>query len=257
MGVEHYMKPGLHQKTPVRIITVNIKERYIEAALKDGAMVHVLVSTVPPIFQWPKTGEVWIIWRENGYWKLGERVESPLDDMGWVESLEEGDTQITGRVLIQGNEAGRKHDETLSDLTAKTFVVNHNLNTYSPNIVLWESPKSFTIAQDHTDSDTTIWYDVPYFGQAAAGFVWFGPELVKYTAFSANSGLYRITGCTRGYGGTTPSTIEKGTKGYKPLTPVSEAVYAYYALDSDNMLIEFTTALSNHDSAYVNVTITA
>ena len=256
MAVKHYMKPGLHQKTPVRIITVNVKERYIEAALKDGAMIHVLVSTVPAIFQWPMTGEVWTVWRENGYWKLGERVESPLDDMGWVESLEEGDTQITGRVLIQGSEVAKRYTTKLTDLASSEFVVKHNLDSLTPNIVIWESPKQITTALDCTDTDTIIWFEEPYFNMQTEGWIWFGSELVLFTNFVADSGLYKLTGCTRGIAGTTPLSMDKGTIGQKVLQPNTNNA-DLWVLDANNVFIQANTVLSNYDDAYWSVTITA
>lgn len=135
MAVSDHMKQGLHQKSVVRIITVNIPQGYLEAVMKDGAMVHILIKGVPTVFRWPMTGEVWTVWRENGYWILGERIEEKADAQGWIADLEEGDTQITGNVVITGTASVgefpivRKYTTLIGDGVETEYVIEHNLGT--------------------------------------------------------------------------------------------------------------------------------
>ena len=145
MAVSDHMKQGLHQKSVVRVITVNIKMRYIEAAMKDGAMIHILVKGVPTVFRWPKTGEVWTVWRENGYWILAERVEEKADTEGWIGDLEEGDTQITGNVVITGTASVgnfpivRKYTTLIGDGVETEFVIQHGLGTMDVTFTIREN----------------------------------------------------------------------------------------------------------------------
>lgn len=145
MSVADHMKQGLHQKSVVRVITVNIKMRYVEAATKDGAMIHILVKGVPTVFRWPKAGEVWTVWRENGYWILAERVEEQADDKGWIGNLAEGDTQITGNVVITGTGSigefpiVRKYTTLIGDGVAANFTIKHNLDTLDTIISIREN----------------------------------------------------------------------------------------------------------------------
>jgi microcystin-dependent protein len=100
MSVSNWMQPGWGMKQVARIMTVDPATRKIEAALKDGAMIHVKVWEVPTVFRWPLEGEIWTVRKDNGYWALDARYQNPHDDLSRVEAYEPGDTVIDGTVNI-------------------------------------------------------------------------------------------------------------------------------------------------------------
>lgn len=77
-------------------MTVDPKERRVEAALKEAAMVQVAVWEVSSSFQWPRVGEFWTLYRESGFWHLGKRLEGSKepDKEFRVEDMEPGHLKL-------------------------------------------------------------------------------------------------------------------------------------------------------------------
>jgi hypothetical protein len=60
---------------------------------KDFGLIQIAVWEVPISFRWPKEGENWTVYRENGFWMLGS-PEPKEDEVLPIESLAPGDTRI-------------------------------------------------------------------------------------------------------------------------------------------------------------------
>jgi hypothetical protein len=97
MAVSRYMKPGYGARYAVKIITVDPKNRKIEAALKDQTVVQVAVFDTREVFVWPQVGEQWIIQQASGIWTLDKRVGGK-DDLQ-INDLEPGHGKIAADVV--------------------------------------------------------------------------------------------------------------------------------------------------------------
>jgi hypothetical protein len=76
---DHY-RGGVTERLLVSIITVDPPNKRIEVVGKDAAVIQVAVGPqTPPLFRWPKQGELWTIVRENGSWGLENLVPGPDD----------------------------------------------------------------------------------------------------------------------------------------------------------------------------------
>jgi hypothetical protein len=95
------MKPGFSSKQRVKILTVDPSSRRIEGALKDGAMIQIAVWEVPTMFRWPQINEYWTVYRENGYWMLGSKMDGIDPDVPQqIETLQPGEGKVAADVLF-------------------------------------------------------------------------------------------------------------------------------------------------------------
>lgn len=62
------------------VTTVDPSQRIIEVATKDGTVRRLAIFEIPNGFRWPREGEEWTIYQENGYWYLGSPILSSEDD---------------------------------------------------------------------------------------------------------------------------------------------------------------------------------
>lgn len=113
MAVSHYLKPGLTDKTRVKILTVHPASRRIEAMLKDGSMIHVAVWDTPHAFRWPIENEIWIVRRDGGIWMLDCKADGQITGTGTsvqlnpeshgVETMAPGDLKLDSTTIVDGN----------------------------------------------------------------------------------------------------------------------------------------------------------
>lgn len=107
-------KPGLTDKSRVKILTVDPTTRRIEAALKDGSLIHIAVWDPPTAFRWPQENEIWIVRRDNGYWMLDRRAQTGgitttngvavvEPEVAPVEQMNPGDLKLDAGTVINAN----------------------------------------------------------------------------------------------------------------------------------------------------------
>lgn len=97
MPVSSHLKPGLGPRHMVKILTVQPSKRKIEAALKDGGLIHVATFDTGPVFVWPVEGEYWTVRQENGMWMLDKRVDVADDHK--IDNLMPGQAKIQADVV--------------------------------------------------------------------------------------------------------------------------------------------------------------
>src|SRR3954468_3649845 len=97
MAVKDHMRPGFTMKQRVKIITVDPPNRRVQAMLRDGSPIQIGVSETPNAFRWPKTGEEWVVRRDQGLWVLDSHIDPPdSDGVQRIEDLNEGDSLLKG-----------------------------------------------------------------------------------------------------------------------------------------------------------------
>lgn len=120
MAVQDWMKPGYAPRRSSKIITVDTKNRKIEAMLKDATIVQVAVFDSPGLFIWPKAGEYWTIHQYNGIWVLNNRIE-PNYDGQQISDLSPGEAKIdsdaiktvSGRTVVSVDETIATDGQTI------------------------------------------------------------------------------------------------------------------------------------------------
>lgn len=141
MAVKHYLKPGITDRSRVKILTVDPSTRRVEAAFKDGSMIQIAVWDTPHAFRWPVENEVWIVRRDNGVWMLDCKQDGAVTGSGTtvqtapephpVEAMNPGEMKLDANVVVDaaGNTfiaidlTGILDGWTLSwDATSKRFV---------------------------------------------------------------------------------------------------------------------------------------
>lgn len=141
MAVKHYLKPGITDRSRVKILTVDPPTRRVEAAFKDGSMIQIAVWDTPSAFRWPKENEVWIVRRDNGIWMLDCKQDGQVTGSGTttqldpephpVEAMAPGEMKLDsdvvvdaqGRSVIAVDLTGIEDGWTLSwDATSGRFV---------------------------------------------------------------------------------------------------------------------------------------
>lgn len=70
-------------------MTVDPSQRLIEVITADGAARRLAIWEVSGGFTWPKEGEDWSIYEENGYWMLGSKFLDP-DENAKLQALSPG-----------------------------------------------------------------------------------------------------------------------------------------------------------------------
>lgn len=104
MAVSDHLKPGLTDRSRVRIMTVDTANRRVEAGLKDGSMIQVAVWDVPNAFRWPIEGEIWIVRRDNGIWVLDRRQQVAADENAFpITQMNPGEMKLDSNIVIDAS----------------------------------------------------------------------------------------------------------------------------------------------------------
>lgn len=117
------------QKYSCEIITSNPKAKQVEGIMRTGP-VHISVFTTDPFFRWPKTGESWLVRKENGSWYLDSILQGEEDPVR-LKDLEPGDgfINVPGKIHTNtGTTVTRKYIQTVGDGSTKEFTISHGLN---------------------------------------------------------------------------------------------------------------------------------
>lgn len=75
------------------ITTVDPSQRLIEVSTPDGGMHRLAVFDVPAAFTWPKQGESWSVYEQNGNWYLGDKFLDPEEDVAF-RAMQPGESRI-------------------------------------------------------------------------------------------------------------------------------------------------------------------
>lgn len=115
MGVEHFLRPGLHHKQPARVLTVDPTNRRFELAFRDGGKVYATLPSVPAALRMPKTGEVWYVRQDNGTWVMETRVilTTDIDEEKTPEQMDEGELRLDAEVITDANGRELVHKDYL------------------------------------------------------------------------------------------------------------------------------------------------
>lgn len=89
-------RPSMANKVRARILTVDVRQRRIEAGIRDGT-VTVVVTETGPFFKWPKQEELWSIVKEGDTWRLDRLLEE--EAVIPIEALVPGDAKISADVI--------------------------------------------------------------------------------------------------------------------------------------------------------------
>lgn len=110
MAVKHYLKPGITDRSRVKILTVDTARRRVEAAFKDGSMIQIAVWDTPHAFRWPKENEIWLVRRDNGIWMLDCKQDGQVSGSGTsvqvapephpVEAMNPGEMKLDSDVIV-------------------------------------------------------------------------------------------------------------------------------------------------------------
>jgi hypothetical protein len=80
-------------KLRAHIVTVDIERGIVEAIGRDSYTRKITSFETPTIFRWPKVGEEWSIYEQNGDWKLGGRFLDVEERVG-INDMKEGELFI-------------------------------------------------------------------------------------------------------------------------------------------------------------------
>jgi hypothetical protein len=72
------------------VTTVDPGNMVLEVTCQDRQPRRIFLADVPSGFTWPKEGEQWSIYEENGYWRLGNRFPQGIDDFH-ISQMEPGE----------------------------------------------------------------------------------------------------------------------------------------------------------------------
>lgn len=145
------------RKQKVLIQTVDIPNRVITALLSNQAAIMVAVWETPPLFRWPREGEVWTVYQENNIWMLDRMVDNST-----IKEISEGESRLhassltltdgtksaslslteDGKIAVDG--AIKKYTTQITYSVPASFTIIHNLGTldyhvsvYTPNNSLY------------------------------------------------------------------------------------------------------------------------
>lgn len=125
-------------KLRARIVTVDPTQRLIEVVTPDAAVRRLAVFETPPSFTWPKEGEEWSIYQENGYWYLGNRFAN-IDDPVKIEDLQPGDNLLLANAIFDGTYAA-----DVGDGTSTAITLTHNLGTRDLTVLVRETSSPYS-----------------------------------------------------------------------------------------------------------------
>lgn len=102
MGIaDHYLNSAT-EKLYARISTVDPSTLTVRGVAKGAELPIMIQGSLPNVFVWPKEGETWSIYRENGNWTLGGKLPT-VDDNVRIQDLAPGEGYISSASIIGGS----------------------------------------------------------------------------------------------------------------------------------------------------------
>lgn len=119
MGVADHLSRV--SKLRCRILTVDPSKELIEGITQDRQIRRIALFDLPSNFAWPREGEEWSIYEENGYWRLGNRFLSP-EEREALRSVEPGQglDQIKPKPIIPATPTAQDIADVLVELGLAT-----------------------------------------------------------------------------------------------------------------------------------------
>ena len=144
MAIHDHIKPGLDARVMAKIVTVDPAQRKIEAALKDGGLIHIAVFDSPSVFVWPQQGEHWTVRKDSGIWRLDKRVDS--NDEHKIDNINPGEAKIYADTIT--NMSGHKIAavNTVDHALAENAVLVYQGNSWVP--ITGPQFESITVKKD-------------------------------------------------------------------------------------------------------------
>lgn len=124
-------------KTRVQISLVDPPNRKIQAKLRDGATIDIVVWEVSNTFRWPVENEVWAVRKEKNNWMLVSPLADPTKDFQ-IEDMEAGDTKIgdggtlhihADDIKLYDGSSMKTYSTVIGDGSRTAFIINHGFNT--------------------------------------------------------------------------------------------------------------------------------
>jgi len=115
------------------IVTSDPVTKTVQALMRTGP-VHISVYTTEPFFRWPKTGENWMVRRENGSWYLDGILQESTDTFK-LQNCEPGDVHLNvpGKIHTnQGTTLPQKYTATVG--LGTKFTIDHQLHTHEISV---------------------------------------------------------------------------------------------------------------------------
>jgi len=144
MAIHDHIKPGLDARVMAKILTVDPSQRKIEAALKDGGLIHVAVFDSPSVFVWPQQGEFWTVRKDSGIWKLDKRVDSNDDHK--IDNINPGEAKIYADTITNMSGHIIPAVDTTSNALAENAVLVYQGNSWVP--ITGPQFESITVKKD-------------------------------------------------------------------------------------------------------------
>lgn len=132
------------------ITTVDPSQRLIEISTADGNIRRLAIFDVPSHFTWPKQGEEWGCYEENGYWYLGNKWLNP-DESAAFEAMQPGEGFNKPHKINVGDTSGYRigrswltnfqssdYDQaifTVTNMTWQADPANATIQTVTANVV--------------------------------------------------------------------------------------------------------------------------
>lgn len=102
MPINDHYTGGRVERRIGRIVTVDPATKRVEIVGRDAAVIQVSITVIPPVFRWPKEGEVWTIIRENGIWSLESRIEDAEETFP-LTNLDPGILRLDAAIILNSN----------------------------------------------------------------------------------------------------------------------------------------------------------
>lgn len=140
-------------KMRAHIVTVDPSQKLIEALTADGSVKRLVVADVPNSFMWPREGEDWSIYEENGYWYLGNKYLDQEEDR-LLRAMLPGTGRISNPKI---NAGGASSYETGRIWTTRFESEDYDTNIFDTNNVTWQNdPANPTISTIRIDDPESV-----------------------------------------------------------------------------------------------------
>jgi hypothetical protein len=144
MAIHDHIKPGLDARVMAKIVTVDPSQRKIEAALKDGGLIHIAVFDSSSVFVWPQQGEHWTVRKDSGIWRLDRRVDS--NDEHKIDNINPGEAKIYADTITNMSGHIIPAVDTTSNKLAENAVLVYQGNSWVP--ITGPKFESITVKKD-------------------------------------------------------------------------------------------------------------
>lgn len=165
MAIKDFSSPAPSSRQRVMISTVDTTNRTVQAILTDKTPISIVVWEVGEIFRWPREGELWTIYQEQGYWKLDRAVAGAIEDM------QPGDTRIfaPGTLMADSARIARWADVVFDADGNDSQAFAHTLGTTARLVALHGHADPAGWKWSATGTSATVTWDTTTFAAPIEG----------------------------------------------------------------------------------------